>query len=96
MSKEYGYARTFVVANAEYIAEELKKYRTAKSIWQEIVKNKGIPIPYRSFLYNVNIQITNNHGINVHMKKQAKNRNQDTNNNQSFKFNNKINSEDMI
>lgn len=68
MENEYGFARMFVISNREYIATEIAKYRTVKSIWNEIVKDKGIKIPYRSFLYNVNTQITENNSVNVHLK----------------------------
>lgn len=97
MAKEYGYARSFVAANAEYISRELAKCRTVKSIWQEIVKDKGFGIPYRSFLYNVNIQITENNSVNVHVKKQTESKKwKRTQMNDKFTFTAQPNDEDLI
>lgn len=103
MENEYGFARMFVLTNTDYILKELSKARTVMSIWKEMVRDKNINIPYRTFLYNINSQITDNHSINVHIRNiqnQKKNVSSENKRNESksnkFQFSTKIDNEDMI
>lgn len=103
MENEYGFARMFVLTNTDYILKELSKARTVMSIWKEMVRDKNINIPYRTFLYNINSQITDNHSINVHIRNiqnQKKNVSSENKRNGSksnkFQFSTKIDNEDMI
>ena len=66
---EYGTGSFVVATNAEYIKQELAKFRTAKSLWEELAIKRGINLSYRSFLTQISSLITKNNTIRAFKKK---------------------------
>lgn len=64
--KEYGYSRTFVAVNADFIKQELDKKRTLTSIWKELMQSSDTQMPYNTFLYNVRNLITERNNVLGH------------------------------
>lgn len=91
---EYGSSRSYVVIHLEEIKKELRKGRTIKSIWQEFVDRKNCTVQYRSFLYNVNMLISQKEISNKEVS--GKPKNQSSAPNKNFDFNPQIDIEEII
>lgn len=94
--KEYGFARSYVTQNSPFIENELKKMRTIKSIWKELMKRDELAIPYNTFLYHVCKIITKEKSINRHQQntlEQVKNKHHAT---AKFSFEANANDEELI
>lgn len=96
---EYGFARSFVAQNKDYIQQELDKLRTIKSIWNELKDRSKEKISYRVFAYQVSNQITRNLPLQYYLgTEEVKTENKEKSKSiaKSFEFTPQVNSEDIV